>query len=234
MQHTITRVLLSLSLLLLFNACKEKCSDTISQSYTAYGFQSILVKNEYKVSLSYSPNFSVKATGCTEDLEGLRVHVINGVLNIYDPEDNEILKDVKVTIKIPVFSKLTLVDKATCTINGFTDTIPRTFDLSGTSICSFNGNASNVEVLADGNSHLTIAGNILSGNITVSNDAVYDAKNTSGNSITTISAGGESTSYVYALDTLTATASGLSRIYYKGDPTQKNFTETGQGKILPL
>ncbi len=234
MKCTSVNVLPVFAFVVLINACTQKCADTISQNYVGYGYQSINVDDKYKVSLSYAPDYSVKATGCSEDLEGLRINVINGVLRIYQDSKEDNFDVVKVTIKAPVFYKITLNDDATCTINGFTDSTERTFILNDNSIGSYNGTASLVTVSATANTSFTIAGNIERALVDLSGDAVYDAKNTVGNQTTTITAGSKAVGTVNALDTLTATASGQSRIYYKGDPTQKNFTEISQGKILPL
>ncbi|MBK9317474.1 MAG: DUF2807 domain-containing protein [Bacteroidetes bacterium] len=226
---------LIISACILFTSCEKECSDTISESFLASNFHTIKAGDDHRITLKEASSWSVKATGCEEDINALKVYVINGELSISYPDDYEVNELVKFTIGAPTFSTLILEEKAACTINGFIDsTEQHTFILSGTSSCSYTGNASYLDVMLSGNSDMTVAGIIHRSGIFISGESTYDARNTSGNIAATIDANSESTGYVFALDTLTAEASGTSRIYYKGDPTVKNFTEIGQGKILPL
>ncbi|MBL7924830.1 MAG: DUF2807 domain-containing protein, partial [Bacteroidia bacterium] len=123
---------------------------------------------------------------------------------------------------------------ASCTINGFSDTTARSFSISGSGGCSYYGNASYLDAQISGAGYLTVSGNILLADVDVSGESRFEGKNMLANSTTTILASGDARGYVNTIDTLTADASGQARIYYKGDPTVKNFTTSGQGKILPF
>lgn len=219
----------------LFSSCEKECSDTINKKFVAYNFHSITAGEDHRITLKEAADYSVKANGCEEDINELRVAVINGVLTIRYNDDYEKRELVKFIIEVPTFALLTLNDAAACTINGFSDsTEQHAFQLSGTASCSYTGNAAYLEADLNDDADMTVAGTILKSNIELSGNSKYDGRNTSGNLTTFIDASNASTGYVYALDTLTAEASGSSRIYYKGNPGVKNFTEIGQGKILPL
>ncbi len=220
---------------LLFTSCEKRCSNTISETFVASNFHTVSAGDNHRITLRYSPAYSVKATGCEEDINDLKVYVINGVLSISYDSEIENRDQIQFTIAVPAFTTIELEDDAACTINGFTDTtLAHNFNLSGKSSCSYTGDASLLTATLSDDADMTLAGNILQANVNLSGNARYNAKNTTNNHTTTINAGNSSLGYVYALDTLNATASGTARIYYKGDPAFKNFTETGQGKILPL
>lgn len=233
MIHIPFRIFLLLFSFSLLMSCSNECQDESADYFVSVSTK-VSVEKNYKVRLSYGSSYSVRATGCSKDLEDLRVNVVNSVIKIFSKSDNNPAEEVTVSIRMPQFTAVTLTDESTIAINNFNDTIERIFDVSGSSICSFNGNASRIQVAASDNAEITCAGFIVKADVELLSDAVYNAQNTLANSITNINAAGASRGYVYALDTLNATASGTSRIYYKGNPAYKNITESGSGKVLPL
>ncbi|MBK9401375.1 MAG: DUF2807 domain-containing protein [Bacteroidetes bacterium] len=102
---------LIISTFILFTSCEKECSDTISESFLASNFHTIKAGDDHRITLKEASSWSVKATGCEEDINALKVYVINGELSISYPDDYEVNELVKFTIGAPTFSTLILEEK---------------------------------------------------------------------------------------------------------------------------
>jgi hypothetical protein len=224
------------ALALVFASCHKEgreYSNPQERTISVTGFKKIYAGNSFTVDIVKGNDFSVKAKGRPADLDDLNISVTTGdILNLeynhYEPGRYR----VDFTITLPILTQVNLSGNAQGKINGFANqqTALRTV-LSGNGELTLNGAAINLPVDLSGNAKLTVSGATLSLYGDLSGNGVLQAYGVTATDVD-IAASGNAHAYVFPQQSFFVDVSGESRVYYKGNPSQTNFTTSGNGKII--
>jgi Putative auto-transporter adhesin, head GIN domain len=227
---------LSFALTLLLASCekeKQECPGLSEKTFANTGFARINAGDAHHVTVFKGTEFSIKANGCTSDLNDLELTVdANHILDIRYKNHRKNRYRVDFTITMPLLVTVNLSGAAKGTINGFggQNSVIRTV-LSGASECTVSGTGINASLNLSGASKLVISGNTESLYGSVSGASQLEAYDVAATEVD-IDVSGSSKAYVRPLEVFFAAASGNSRIYYKGNPPTKHFETSGNGKII--
>jgi hypothetical protein len=228
------RMLLPLVLLILVNSCSKHRDDSpvIEEVINVSGFNKVYAGERFNVVITKGIAFSVKAKGPAHDVHDIEFALANGILDIQYTHHEASRPRVEISITMPELVSVNLAGAGTGTVNGFHDE-PHVIRavLSGASQLTLNGTGINTQVDISGASELTITGATLSlyGNISGAGRMfAYDVNATE----VDITASGGSIAKVRALEKLFITASGGSRVYYKGSPASKSIETSGGAEVV--
>lgn len=227
-------VLLSVAVLLV--SCdkeKRECPGATEKSFNLSGFSKIKLGDANTISVTKGDVFSIKATGCTSDLDDLDLTVdANHFLDIKFRNYRSERYRVDFVVTLPTLVSLQLSGASKGTIGGFAgqNSVIRNI-LSGASECRMTGTAANASFDISGASKLVLAGTTASLYGTISGASRLEAYEVNATEVD-IAVSGSSKAYVRPLDAIYADASGASTIYYKGNPTTKHFQTSGSSRII--
>jgi hypothetical protein len=228
-------ILFSFAAMILVSCHKDnrEYPNPVEKSFDFTGFNKINAGNSFTVTITKGANFTIKAKGRPADLADVDINVTNGNIldikyNDYDPGRYRI----DFTITLPVLNQLNLSGNATGKIDGFADqpSLLRAI-LSGNAELQITGTAVNLPINLSGNAVLNVSGNTESLYGNLSGNAKLNAFDVTATEVD-ISASGNAKAYVFPQQSIFAEATGESRVYYKGNPAETNFTTSGNGKII--
>lgn len=224
-----------LSLFLLSSCEKEnrECPGAIEQTFPLAGFSRINAGGSFTVTITKGDNFSVKASGCSNDLNDLDLSIEQGnTLDIRYENYKANRYRVDFVITMPQLVTLNLSGVAKGTVSGFQgqNSILRNV-VSGEAECAVNGTGINAQVELSGKATIHITGITEGLYGTISGDSRLNAYDVAANEVD-ISCSGSSKAYVKPIQAFFAEATGESRVYYRGNPPVKNFVTSGNGKVI--
>ena len=220
----------------IFTSCekeKRECSGTIEKEFALTGFSRITAGETFTINIEKGSNYSIKATGCANEIADLDLSVGNGqTLNIQYKKHIYDRNKVSFTITLPVLVATNISGAAKVNITGFSgqSSVIRNV-LSGSAECTLNGTGIVTQMDLSGAAKLTVTGDTenLYGNL--SGSARLDAYGLLSNEVD-ISTSGTAKAYVFPQKKLFVSASGASYVYYKGNPATKNFETSGTSKVI--
>lgn len=206
-------------------------SPPAEKEFNLTGFTKIAAGEKFNLIVNKG-TFSIKAGGPTNDVDEIEMKVVNSILEIRYKNYRSYRPEVDITITLPDFVSIHLSGAATGSVNDFQDIqhVTRAI-LSGASKLTMNGTGINMQVDISGASQLDITGNTGSLYGSISGAGKLNAYELFSDEVD-IEVSGGSTAYVNPVNAIFATASGGSRIYYKGDPTTKHFETSGGGEVI--
>jgi hypothetical protein len=212
---------------------KHECPASTERTFDLTGFTKINAGDAHQVTITKGDEFSIKARGCTVDLNDLELTLeSNQILNIkYKNSWNDRYR-VDFTITMPRLVSVNLSGASKGFISGFggQNTVIRTV-VSGASECSVSGTGINASVDISGASRVYLSGNTENLYGTISGASELRSYDVSATEVD-ITVSGSSTAYVRPLESIFADASGNSVVYYKGTPTTTHFETSGNSKIV--
>lgn len=229
-------ILLAGLTVLLFTACdkeKRECPSSAEQTFSLTGYSKINAGETFNLTILKGNNFSIKATGCSNDLADLDLTVGNGnMLEIKYKNYKRGRYRVDFTITLPSFNFLSLSGDAAATVSGFTgqNSVIR-YVLSGNSTADNNGTGINANIELSGASSISLNGNTESLYGNISGNARLHAYELAATEVDII-ASGTAKAYVAPLQAIYAEASGEARVYYRGNPPTTAFSASGNGRII--
>lgn len=220
---------------LLFSCEKETldCPGATERTFDLSGFARVSAGETFRVTITKGNTYSIKATGCGEDLADLQLSIGAGdVLDIRYNKYKSKRYRVDLTITLPVLATVVGSGASDFTINGFAgqNSVIRAV-LSGTSVCKLNGTGINTAFDLAGSSSLTVTGQTESLYGSLASDSRLYTYGLSSTEVDIVTAG-TSKAWVFPQVDFYAMASGDSRIYYKGDPVGKHIIISGTSKVI--
>jgi hypothetical protein len=229
-------IFISIIALLVVSCDKQRpeCPGSNERAFAITGFTRINAGDAHHVTITKSDQFSIKASGCTEDLDDLELTLeSNHILNIKYKNSKNIRYRVDFTITMPTLVSVNLSGASQGFINGFggQNTVIRTV-VSGASECSVSGTGIN----ASFGHFRRITGFIFQAIPKAFTELFREASELRSYDVSAtdvdISVSGSSTAYVRPLESIFAEASGSSVVYYKGTPATTHFETSGNSKII--
>lgn len=223
------------SLLLIgFASCEKEtreCPGSTEKNFEISGFNKIEAGETFHVDIKKGTNFSIKASGCTNDLDDLRLTLGNG--NTLQIGYNKYRSDryrVDFTITLPVLTAVNISGAAKAAINDFAgqQSIIRTV-LSGTAECTLAGAGINTQIDLSGTSKLTVSGTTLDLYGNLSGAARLFGYELQSKEVD-IDLAGTAKAYVAPQDKFFVSASGASHVFYKGNPAMQSINLSGAAK----
>ena len=229
-------VVLFVYVALLFTSCnkeKQECPGSSEKTFAISGFTKINAGDAHQITIAKGNEFSIKANGCTGDLNDLELTVDgNHILDIRYKNYKQNRYRVDFLITMPQLIAANLSGAAKGTIHGFggQNSVIRTV-LSGASECTVTGTGINAAIDLSGASRLFLSGHTESLYGNISGASLLEAYDVAATEVD-ISVSGSSKAYVRPLEVFFAEATGSSHIYYKGNPVTKHFETSGNGRII--
>jgi hypothetical protein len=224
-------LMLALLAPVLLISCKKECNDAVERDFTFSGFTKIDAGNMFHFNITRGSSFAIRAKGCDDDLNDLVMKVENGTLKMEYSRYEVDRKRVNFNVTMPVFEGAVFSGQSKAWITGFNPVVPVNLNVSGQAFASFNGTGSDFFLRTSGQSKIEMTGTATNIDADASGQSeiyAYPMSATNARADAT----GQSTIKVKVSASLTAAASGQSKIYYQGNPPVKNITSTGQSKVI--
>ncbi|MBS1979184.1 MAG: DUF2807 domain-containing protein [Bacteroidetes bacterium] len=186
------------------------------RSYALMGFDRVEADEALMITLQSSPSFSVYAEGDRRNLDDLVVVKLGNTLRLGFSSFKRRDHPTYLTIQLPVLNNLLLSGASNAMASGFHSDMGIT--LSGGSVGQFDLQCASVSLIISGASRVTLTGKATAFNGNVSGMSALHAADMSADRVEVV-ASGSSEARVWANETLKATASGSSIVFYKGSPS---------------
>lgn len=226
---------LGLALVVAFASCeKEKrdCPSSTEKTFNQSGFARISAGETFTINVKQGTSFSIKAKGCSNELNDLVLSDQNGTLTIRYNQYKSDRYRVDFDITLPTLSSIALDGAATGTVTGSgQQTSFMKAVLSGTAKCTIEQLPVLVDAELSGASELTLNGTAPDLIAHLSGDAKLNAY-TANFSDADVYTSGTASAKVVVQQSLFAQATGDSRIYYKGNPANVNAEQSGTAKVI--
>jgi hypothetical protein len=229
------KVILGLALFTGFISCTKEtkdCPSSTERTYTESGFTKVSAGATFTVKITQGTSYSIKAKGCSNDLNDLRIENSQGQLEI---EFNGYRNDryrVDLEITMPFLTSINLSGAAKGTVTGFSpqSTFMRAV-MSGTATCTINDIPDLVAADLSGAAELSLHGATTDLVANLSGTSRLNAYGTTADDVD-LSTSGTAKAYVQARQSLVVIASGDSRIYYKGNPSNLQVDRSGSAQVI--
>lgn len=221
---------------ILFTACdkeKRECPGATEKTVALNGFTKIKAGETFKIAVVKGDNFSIKASGCNNDLNDLEISVATGgFLDIKYKTFRSDRYRVDFVITMPALIAVHLSGAADATVSGFSaqNTVMR-YILSGNVTVVSTGTGINAQAELSGTSSLTINGNTESLYGNISGNARLNAYDLAATEVDIV-VSGTSKAWVKPVQAIYAEASGEARVFYRGNPPTTAFSTSGNGRII--
>jgi len=203
-----------------------------SKNFSVSGFNKLALGSAFKIDVKQGNNFSVTASGRSEDLDDLESSVSDGTLKLkYKGNNwNKNRKAVNVSIIMPSLQGVSFSGASTANVAKFSGVKTMDIDVSGASRVTMELSAQKVALDLSGASSLVLTGqcDVLNGE--VSGASTFKARDFPAKEVN-IDASGASSAAVAANTTLHAEASGASSIRYSGSVKDIHSSSSGAGSV---
>jgi hypothetical protein len=228
-------IVISIIAILVASCDKERreCPASTERTFAITDFTKINAGDAHHVTITKGDEFSIKASGCSDDLNDLELILeSNHILNIKYKNYRTDRYRVDFTITMPSLVSVNLSGASKGFISGFggQNSVIRTV-VSGASECSVSGTGINASFDISGASKVFLSGNTESLYGTISGASELRSYDVAATEVD-ISLSGNSSAYVRPIESIFAEASGNSVVYYKGTPTTTHFETSGNSKII--
>jgi putative peptide zinc metalloprotease protein len=177
----------------------SKPMNTIEQNFALNGFDKVVMGSAFIVDIKEGNTFIVKATGDSIDIGDLQYSLKNNILHFKYSRTRQHRKAMKFEITLPILKKVTFNEAS-----------------SGNIECK--GKSSEIEVSLSSASHYNLTGEISKINASVI-EASYFNTYQSINQETVLNIDGVSQAKILANKSLNISAKGVSKVWYKGNPS---------------
>lgn len=215
-----------------FISCTKESANPVTRSFSVTGFNKIMAGDDHEIIITKGAVFSVQAKGEAGDLDDLRMNVNNNTLKIDYPYYDTYRKRVHIIITMPDLLGVEFSGAAYGNISGFQQLFNFAVNLSGSTNFTINTTAPLIDADVSGTSSLTLNGTAESVIANISGQARYSGYGLTGTDNAVIKASGQAQVNVNVNKVFTVDASGQSKVYYKGNPINKNITVTGMAKLI--
>ncbi len=217
-----------------FSCTKEKdCPGRGEKDVTLTNFSRIVAGDNFNLIVKQGNAFTVKGRGCTKDLEDLELtERQDGSLLINYSRSSNHRDPLSLEITMPALLRLQLDGVATATVSGFEQqgTAMRLV-VGGVAKCAATSLPAFVYAEGSGVGTVTLTGSAPDLIARFSGDAKLNAYGATF-ADADVTTSGTAKAYVQVQQSLSAIASGNSRIYYKGNPVQMHAEESGTSRVI--
>ena len=214
-----------------FSSCKKDRFETITKELDVRDFHKLEIAGEFDIRVTQGADYQVRITGRERDLADLEVKLFDQLLLMDYPHFNLFRKKATIIITMPSLQDMVFAGVSNITVEGFTEAVPVRVETSGESKLYLKMNAPLFQLLASSLSEITVSGIAGEVKAETAGAAIIDTYQTPVLKATAV-ASSQSIIKVHSLQWLTATAAGKSRIYYKGNPPQKEVVISGDARII--
>jgi hypothetical protein len=230
---SIQKLLLVPAVLLVLASCKkDKSEQTVKEKeFNLTGFAQVYAGEKVNLIIKQGAIFNIKARGAANNVDKLDFELTGDVLDIAY-EDGATADVVDISITMPHLETVILSGDIVATVRGFQNQVGNVgFILSGRAKATAHDGATVFAFDVTGNAELNLNGFVASLAGDVSLNGVVKAYGLTATRayITTMQ---NAKAYVRPTNIFFGSASGNSRIYYKGDPPDMELEETGNGEII--
>lgn len=232
LKNTLNGIALMLLSILTFSSCdtnQRECPASEVRTFSLSGFNQVDAGENFRITLRQGDEFSIRAEGCTNDLEDLKMEIEGNELAISYRKWYKNRKRMDLDITMPELKGFSFSGAAKATVLSFDETPFIKADLSGAAEATFTGFMEQVDIELSGASDFDLGGaaNKMVANLSGSSRLrAYDCAA----KIAEVDASGGSKAWVFVEENLKANATGGSNIYYKGNPTT-DIQQSGGGKV---
>lgn len=229
------KILTAVILLLLFTACKKQQPAPQTPNAEVVlpltNFTKINSDGLFKLTITRSNVFSVTVAGRQVDIQDLNARVVGGEL-LFEYKNPQLLHElVQINITMPSLHGFHFNDRSNAQVSGFTEVMEVEGTVAKYSKATVQMNVTQFTIDVLDHSELTLNGNAEKVHVTADNQSTvnsYQVKAVMGFAV----AMKNSIIRIYASDTINASASQNSTIYYKGNPGSQFVAELNNSKVI--
>jgi hypothetical protein len=203
-----------------------------NRSFSVSGFDRLSMGSAFKIDVKQGKQYSITATGESDDVKDLEAKVVSGVLRVgYKGNNwNKRRKTVNINIVMPSLEGIDFSGASKAVVNKFVGVKQMAIEVSGASQVTMDFSAPKVTFELSGASSLAITGqgDILHGE--VSGASSFKGESFPAKEVN-IDASGASSAYVVASNAVHADASGASRIRYSGSAKDIHSNTSGASSV---
>jgi hypothetical protein len=203
-----------------------------NRSFSVSGFDRLSMGSAFKIDVKQGKQYSLTATGESDDVKDLEAKVVSGVLRVgYKGNNwNKRRKTVNINIVMPSLEGIDFSGASKAVVNKFVGVKQMAIEVSGASQVTMDFSAPKVTFELSGASSLAITGqgDILHGE--VSGASSFKGESFPAKEVN-IDASGASSAYVVASNAVHADASGASRIRYSGSAKDIHSNTSGASSV---
>jgi hypothetical protein len=203
-----------------------------NRSFSVSGFDRLSMGSAFKIDVKQGKQYSLTATGESDDVKDLEAKVVSGVLRVgYKGNNwNKRRKTVNINIVMPSLEGIDFSGASKAVVNKFVGVKQMAIEVSGASQVTMDFSAPKVTFELSGASSLAITGqgDILHGE--VSGASSFKGESFPAKEVN-IDASGASSAYVVASNTIHADASGASRVRYTGNAKDIHSNTSGASSV---
>lgn len=209
----------------------RECPAPEVRTFDISGFTQVDAGENFRITLRQGNSFSVRAEGCSDDLDDLVMEVEGDELDIRYRKWYKNRNLVEIEIEMPELTGFSFSGAAKATVLPFDETPFIEVGLSGAAKATFSGQMEQASIDMSGASEFELGGSAgklfaeLSGS---SRLRAYDCQVQTAD----VEASGGSKAWLAVEESLSADVSGGSRVYYKGNPANIDINESGGGKVV--
>ncbi|GGH74943.1 head GIN domain-containing protein [Phaeocystidibacter marisrubri] len=192
---------------------------TVRETLEVSTFNRLEVSGAYRVFIRQGPTQEVVAIGSEDAIDGLKVEVSNGQLEISTRGFlNTSNSDVRLFITVTQLKSISISGAVSLEAKNRIDGSDLDIEASGAADMDLKVDMSNVKVSASGAAEINLEGRARSCQIELSGSSSLDAEEWLVSRMS-IEISGASSADVHAIETLEVEASGASSVTYRGNPT---------------
>ena len=203
-----------------------------NRSFPVSGFDRLSMGSAFKIDVKQGKQYSLTATGESDDVKDLEAKVVSGVLRVgYKGNNwNKRRKTVNINIVMPSLEGVDFSGASKAVVNKFVGVKQMAIEVSGASQVTMDFSAPKVTFELSGASSLAITGqgDVLHGE--VSGASSFKGESFPAKEVN-IDASGASSAYVVASNTIHADASGASRVRYTGNAKDIHSNTSGASSV---
>lgn len=203
-----------------------------SRTFPVSDFSKLSMGSAFKVDVKQGKQYSLTASGESDDVKDLEAKVVSGVLRVgYKGNNwNKRRKTVNINVVLPSLDGVDFSGASKVVVNKFVGTKTMNIEVSGASQVTMDFSAPKVTFDLSGASSLAITGqgDVLKGE--VSGASSFKGQSFPAKEVN-IGASGASNAHVVASTTVHADASGASSIRYAGDAKDIHSNTSGASSV---
>lgn len=227
-------ILLPLLTLVLYSCEKDIDNSPVTEKeFDHTNFNKVMAGDVFNVIITEGADFSIRARGPVNSVNEMKLTVSANQLRIEYTVHRNNRPQIDVFITMPVLTSINLSGASKGSVSGFAGS-PFNIRaiLSGASELDLDGAGVNTEVDISGASKLTVNGTTESLYGVISGAGRLNSYALTSTEVDLTLSGG-STAYVNVVESIIISASGGSKVYYKGNPPTKHFETSGGSEVIP-
>lgn len=231
-----TRIVITALLLLflstLLGSCKKQCTEKFERKLALNNFSRVEAGGNFMVTIVKGDSFNITVSGCEDDVLDTKATIVAGKLDVRFNTPTRQHGVVGIYITMLSIAGFDISGTSNIRLLNFGDQQQLSGRVSGVSKATLDVTADSLLLDVSGQSNVELTGTAIYVRADVTGQSNLSTYGLSDNEKTSVVVSGQSLAKVFCKNELIADVSGQSTLRYKGNPSIKQITSTGQSKVI--